>query len=222
VASTPTVPSDPPRGGSRESFWYMGLYEYDVDRARQLVNDGREPIELEEDSVRDSVQHAVINEQHLLHVDPTLPGVIAHVQYRDDAGEVFHGHVLIDGHHRAARCSREQLPFLAYLLTEEESQAVLLRSPEDPFPRARVQPREEQGQFWLTFPQTGTACPLSEQQYFLFLHFDGKHTAQAVRAAYQARFHEPLAQETLNAFVLWAQDQGFLELMAEQSAPLPA
>jgi hypothetical protein len=37
--------------------------------------------------------------------------------------------VLIDGNHRAARCLRDGLPFRAHLLTEAESEAVLLRSP---------------------------------------------------------------------------------------------
>jgi SAM-dependent methyltransferase len=40
------------------------------------------------------------------------------------------GHRLIDGHHRAARCLEEGTPFVAYLLSEEESRAVLLRSPD--------------------------------------------------------------------------------------------
>src|SRR5207302_946775 len=48
-----TLTADCPRcRRDREFFWYMGLYEYDVDRARDLVGDGREPVELEEDSVR--------------------------------------------------------------------------------------------------------------------------------------------------------------------------
>src|SRR5437588_8934695 len=109
----------------------MGLYEYDVDRACTLVRDGREPVELDEDSARSSVDESELDECHLPHVNPDIPGVIAHVRYATDQGEELHGHVLIDGHHRAARCLREQRPFLAYLLTEEESQAILLRGPDD-------------------------------------------------------------------------------------------
>src|SRR5947209_4840932 len=107
-----------------EVFWYMGLYEYDVDRARRLVQDGREPVELEEESARDAVAESELDEAHVGHVDTDIPGIIAHVHYQGDDGEALHGHVLIDGHHRAARCLREGRPVFAYLLTEEESRDV--------------------------------------------------------------------------------------------------
>jgi hypothetical protein len=108
------------------------LYEYDVDQARALVRDGREPVEVEVESVRHSVASSTIDDFHVPHVDPTIPGVIAHVQFHVDSGECVKGHLLIDGHHRAARCLKEGRPFFAYLLNEAESEAILLRSPPAP------------------------------------------------------------------------------------------
>jgi hypothetical protein len=119
--------------GGREWYTYLwGLYEFDVDRARQLTSDGREPVELEEASARQSLADCKMDEEHIDHVDASLPGIIAHVWYTTIDGEVFQGHVHIDGHHRAARCLRDGLPVLAYLLTEEESRAILLKKPDEP------------------------------------------------------------------------------------------
>jgi glutamate-1-semialdehyde 2,1-aminomutase len=129
--SLPATAACPRCTHGKETFWYMnGLYAYDVDRARDLVGDGREAVELEDDSTRASVGEVELHEAHIGHVDPATPGIIAHIQYPTNDGEMVHGHVLIDGHHRAARCLLEQRSFLAYLLTEEESRAILLRSPD--------------------------------------------------------------------------------------------
>jgi hypothetical protein len=113
-----------------EYYWYLGLYEFDVDRARAFAADGRTPVEVEEESVRVSIRSSKMHEPHIDHVDTRYPGVIAHVHYQEESGLVHRCHLLIDGHHRAARCLREGRPFHAYLLTEEESQAILIRSPE--------------------------------------------------------------------------------------------
>jgi hypothetical protein len=113
-----------------EYFWYLHLYEFDVELARKFVDDDREPVEVDEESVRLSVEESVLYECHVNHVDPTIPGIITHVFYPAESGERIHAHVLIDGHHRAARCMKENRPFFAYLLSEEESIAVLVKSPE--------------------------------------------------------------------------------------------
>src|SRR5206468_4322092 len=82
------------------------------------------------DSVRSSIEQSQVCEEHVAHVDPAEPGLIAHVwcQAGDDAE--IHGHILIDGNHRAARSLRENRPFFAYVLSEEESRAILLPNPE--------------------------------------------------------------------------------------------
>jgi len=144
---TPTTPvSDCPRcQRSREFYWYLGLYDFDVDKARQFVGDGREPVEVEEDSVRVAVDRTHMDEAHVAHVNPVYPGIIAHVRYRTEEGELIKGTVLIDGHHRAARCLQLQRPFFAYLLTEEESLSILVKSPEmppEPSPKSEEAPQQ--------------------------------------------------------------------------------
>jgi hypothetical protein len=137
ASSTPPACSRCDRRG-RETYDYLCKeYLFDVDRARALVADGREPVELEEESVRDSVRYSRICKEHINHVDPSEPGIIAHLFYRTEDGERIHAHLLIDGNHRAARSLRDGRPYHAYLLSEEESQDILLRSPEGPGPVAK-------------------------------------------------------------------------------------
>lgn len=120
------------KGG--ELYRYFGRnFVFDVERANQLARDGREPVEVEEASARTSVEMSRICEAHVGHVDPSRPGIIAHVQCLADDGELIKGHVLIDGNHRAARCLELARPFFAFLLTEEESAAILLRKPDQTF-----------------------------------------------------------------------------------------
>ena len=117
------------RGGP-ETFWYMKhTYVYDVDLARRYTSDGRDTVELDPGDVRSSVAESDINDEHIDHVDPSIPGIVAHVIFQDSSGELLNGHVLIDGHHRAARCLREGRPFEVYLLTEEESVATMQTCP---------------------------------------------------------------------------------------------
>ena len=129
--STATVETECPHCVTgRETFWYMAhKYLYDVDLARSLVRDGREAVELDDESTQHSVDTSVIHPGHLPHVKTEYPGIIAHISYRTEAGEMIRGHVLIDGHHRAARCLQLGIPFNVYLLSAEESETVLLKSP---------------------------------------------------------------------------------------------
>jgi hypothetical protein len=114
-----------------EIFHFLGYcYVFDVDRANRIVRDGREPIELEEDDARYSAETSELIPEHIAHVNPDRPGIIAHVRYTTEQGETMKGHVLIDGNHRAARCLQLNRPFFVYILTEEESQAILVRRPE--------------------------------------------------------------------------------------------
>jgi len=117
------------RGGA-ETFRYMKRnYLFDVDQARKLVQDGREPVELDDDDVRHSVDISRIYPEHLPHVDTRYPGIIAHLWYQQPDGEVLHGHLLIDGHHRAARCLELKQPFFVHVLSEDESRTIQLKAP---------------------------------------------------------------------------------------------
>lgn len=114
-----------------ETFHFLGKkYIFDVDLAREITSDGREPVELDEDDVRFSLYKCRIHKEHVPHVNVQYPGIIAYVWHTRKDGEVVGGHRLIDGHHRAARCLQLNVPYRAYLLTEEESRAIIKRSPE--------------------------------------------------------------------------------------------
>ena len=114
-----------------ESFRFMGnIFNFDVDLAREIVGDGREPIELDHDDVVYSVDICRIYPEHVDHVNPKYPGIIAHIWYPEPDGNVLHGHVVIDGHHRAARCLRDGLPYHVHILSEEESRLVTKSGPD--------------------------------------------------------------------------------------------
>lgn len=104
-------------------------YKFDVDMAIAMVQDGREVFELPEEDVRHSLDWSEIHEQHLAHVDMRYPGIIAHYWYEEADGTILHGHVLIDGHHRAAKAHADGLPFQVVVLSEEESRRITQRSP---------------------------------------------------------------------------------------------
>jgi hypothetical protein len=198
-----------PRG---EVYWYMGLYEFDVDLAREIVQDGRESVEVDDESVRTSVAGSQINKSHLAKVDPTVPGIIAHVSYHRDDGKVFHGHVMIDGHHRAARCLAEKRPFEAYILTPQESESVLRRAPHHPIPPLRAKLREQAGKYLLTLNGIGKPLEIDERAFFLLGSCDGTKTPHEIRAAYKEYFGTALAQEEFNVFVKRAQSKGWIQL----------
>jgi hypothetical protein len=118
-----------PRGP--ETYAYLNrLYVYDVDRANEIVRDGRAAAAISEESVRQCVDEAQIHPEHVGHVDPALPGIVALFSCLTEDGEFLRTHVLIDGHHRAARCLQLGREFHAYLLSEAESEQILLRKPE--------------------------------------------------------------------------------------------
>src|SRR5436190_22617506 len=72
------------RDGEEVFYYFSGEYLYDVDKARSLLKSGREVVEVEDDSVRESLDGADIDEGHLDHVDPTIPGIIAHIERLED------------------------------------------------------------------------------------------------------------------------------------------
>ncbi len=106
-----------------------GTFKFDVDLAIEIVSDGREPVEVDEESLHHTLQKSEVNEQHLPHVKMGKPGIIAFVTYHLEDGQTVTAHLLIDGNHRAARSLKEGRPFFVYLLTEEETDRTLLRAP---------------------------------------------------------------------------------------------
>jgi hypothetical protein len=114
-----------------ETFWFLKhSFIFDVDRARKITQDGRKPILLDRNDVRYAVDSSRINDSHVPHVNVQYPGIIARVRFVKENGRVVRGDVLIDGHHRAARCLQLSRPFFVYLLTHDESDQVLTRRPD--------------------------------------------------------------------------------------------
>lgn len=121
-----------------EVFRYMHRrYVFDVDLARRIVQDGRAPREVEPESVQWCIDTTRIYPQHVPHVNTRYPGIIAHVFYPLPDGTEAHGHLLIDGNHRAARSVELNQPFYAFILTRAESRRILLKSPARPGKRTR-------------------------------------------------------------------------------------
>jgi hypothetical protein len=116
--------------GREEVFYHRrGTYKFDVDLAIEIATDGREPVEVEEESLRRCMRKTEIDEKYLRKVKIGRPGIIVNVPYHLDDGRTIVAHLLIDGNHRATRCLRDGQPFFAYVLDEEETTRTLLRSP---------------------------------------------------------------------------------------------
>lgn len=113
-----------------EVFYHKdNAFKFDVDLATEMVNDGREPVQVDPESLRRCLRHTEIDEQHLPHVNIDKPGIIAHVTYHLDDGQTVVAHLLIDGNHRAARSLKENQPFFAFLLDTTETAQILKRAP---------------------------------------------------------------------------------------------
>ncbi len=118
------------RTGSETFRYSKSVYKFDVDLAREITSDGREAVELHPDDVHHSVDTTRIYPEHVQHVDPQYPGIVAQIWYPEPDGNLLHGDRLIDGHHRAARCLQDGLPYRVFILTEEESQRILIKGPD--------------------------------------------------------------------------------------------
>lgn len=125
-----------------EAFYcYKKNFVFDVDLARSFVSDGRQPIELDPVDVEWAISRCQINESHVPHVDPAIPGIVAHMFFLDEDGTYAHGHRVIDGHHRAVRCTEMGLPYMVYVLSEAESIACLSKAPAEAKPEY-IEPAE--------------------------------------------------------------------------------
>jgi hypothetical protein len=139
-----SIPGCCSKTGDDEIFHLFGYcWVFNVNLANEMVRDGREPVELEEESVRYCVDTTELIEEHIPHVNPNRPGVIAHVKYTTAEGELIHGHALIDGNHRAARCLELGRPFFVYILSEDESEKIVVRRPPQGAIDGSVIPAEE-------------------------------------------------------------------------------
>jgi hypothetical protein len=91
-----------------ERYTFLTLV-FDVDRAREIVADGRAAVVISPDSLHRNIS--------AVQMDKT------------DEAHSYHGSVLIDGHHGGMRALREGRPFFVYILGQEESLEVILEAP---------------------------------------------------------------------------------------------
>lgn len=128
TALTPVVSSSngcPECEGRRDGFQIYTvrlsdgtLLAWDVELALQLCSDGRKAIRVHPVQLDEMLRVNRYWPDHLDHVDAAQPGIVSVLEYTDDSQPLL---CLIDGSHRGAKCRRDELPFFAYLLTEEES-----------------------------------------------------------------------------------------------------
>lgn len=111
-----------------ETFVFVG-YEIDVDKAKEIVSDGREVREYpvaelanlidypkKDGQIKAFVIH--IDDDHVDHVDLDIPIILA-------PGPSGKSHLVIDGHHRIAKAVKEQRETIGYcMLTSEETRWV--------------------------------------------------------------------------------------------------
>lgn len=116
--------------GSETFNFLKRQFVFDVDKARRITGDGRRPVELDREDVVHAVDTARIYIEHIPHVRLKHPGIIAHMRVTGVDGSVMEGDLLIDGHHRAAKCLQVGAPYMAFLLTVEETDAVLKKRPD--------------------------------------------------------------------------------------------
>lgn len=115
-----------------ETFNFMRRsFVFDVDRARELTHDGRKPIELDRSDVLFAVDTSRIYIEHVPHVTTRFPGIVARVRCVKSDGRAVEGDLLIDGHHRAAKCLQTGKPYMVYRLTTDETDSVLLTRPDE-------------------------------------------------------------------------------------------
>ena len=81
-------------------------------------------------------------------------------------------------------------------------------------PDLLIRPIGDNGNYVVKDPRTGEYFSLGAQEQFLLVGLDGRQTADALRAAFERRFGEPLSADDLAGFVGLASAQGFLRTPA--------
>lgn len=123
-----------------ESFrWFNGVAVYDIDKARQIVADGREVFECDTHKLAGFVSYTgvpgtfnvlttAIAEEHIDHVsdskdDPII--IASFLKPRADEPQV-RSKMPIDGHHRIAKAIKYKQPLVyVVMLSEDETDQIL-------------------------------------------------------------------------------------------------
>jgi len=94
-----------------------GTSIFDVDKAKQIISDGRRPELVSAESLTRLLAATEYDRAHIGHVDAGRPGIL---------GQRFGGLFLLDGIHRAASCLQEKQDFYAFALSQEETLSCLV------------------------------------------------------------------------------------------------
>ncbi|MCH8149519.1 MAG: PqqD family peptide modification chaperone [Planctomycetes bacterium] len=78
-------------------------------------------------------------------------------------------------------------------------------------PELSLTPLGERGQYVVKDPQTREYYTLGEQECFLLERLDGEQAREAICAAFEERFGEPLSDEELDEFLELARARGLLQ-----------
>jgi multidrug efflux pump subunit AcrA (membrane-fusion protein) len=87
-------------------------------------------------------------------------------------------------------------------------------------PELVMKPLGRAGRHVLKDPLDGACYQFGEEESFLFVHLDGRQSREAIRAAFEAAFGEPLSEEELEDFIALARARGFL--CPDNETPTPA
>ena len=96
----------------------VDTYIFEIDTAKKIVADGRSALPVSPETLRAFAGMNEFDFDHLLHVDPSSPGIFT---------RRFGAPILLDGTHRAVRCFARHQPFRAFELSYEESVECLLQ-----------------------------------------------------------------------------------------------
>src|SRR5262245_8073677 len=80
----------------------------------------------------------------------------------------------------------------------------------------------EQGQYVVKDPRTGAYYTLGDEEFFLLTRLDGERTPEALCAAYEACFGQPLSLDDMDEFVHLVRSWGFLQTEETETAETPA
>jgi multidrug efflux pump subunit AcrA (membrane-fusion protein) len=80
----------------------------------------------------------------------------------------------------------------------------------------------EQGQYVVKDPRTGAYYTIGDEEFFLLKRLDGERTTEALCAAYEGCFGQPLSLEDLDEFVQLVRSWGFLQAEGAEKKDTPA
>ena len=96
----------------------VDTYIFRLDMAKKIVADGRAALPVSPETLRAFAGMNEFDVEHLLHVDPSRPGIFT---------RRFGAPILLDGTHRAVRCFARHQQFRAFELSYEESVECLVQ-----------------------------------------------------------------------------------------------